>query len=112
MLLFDCAVGELSQAVSNNRSKEDTMLDVNFVSSNRQLVEAALAARGLDPKAVADLLTAQETFRKAITTEEQSKALLKRTSTEFVHLLKTDHTAAAMKKEGIRVLSEQIAELE
>ncbi len=88
------------------------MLDLGFVRSNLELVEAKLRARGADPAALlGDFRTLDQSRRDAITTAERLKARRNELSQQVGALKKAGQDATAVMDET-RALKEQLDELD
>ncbi len=88
------------------------MLDLGFVRSNLELVEAKLRARGADPAALlGDFRALDQSRREAITTSERLKARRNELSQQVGALKKAGQDATAVMDET-RALKEQLDELD
>ena len=88
------------------------MLDLGFVRSNLELVEAKLRARGADPVALlGDFRALDQSRREAITTSERLKARRNELSQQVGALKKAGQDASAVMEET-RALKDQLDELE
>ena len=88
------------------------MLDLGFVRSNLELVEAKLRARGADPVALlGDFRALDQSRREAITTSERLKARRNELSQQVGALKKAGQDATAVMDET-RALKEQLDELD
>jgi seryl-tRNA synthetase len=88
------------------------MLDLGFVRSNLELVEAKLRARGADPAALlGDFRALDQARREAITLSEQSKARRNELSQQVGALKKSGQDATAV-MEDTRVLKDQLDQLD
>ena len=88
------------------------MLDLGFVRSNLELVEAKLRARGADPVALlGDFRALDQSRREAITTSERLKARRNELSQQVGALKKAGQDATAVMEET-RALKEQLDELD
>jgi seryl-tRNA synthetase len=88
------------------------MLDLGFVRSNLELVEAKLRARGADPVALlGDFRALDQNRREAITTSERLKARRNELSQQVGALKKTGQDATAVMEET-RALKDQLDELD
>ena len=88
------------------------MLDLGFVRSNLELVEAKLRARGADPAALlGDFRILDQSRREAITTSERLKARRNELSQQVGTLKKAGQDASAVMDET-RALKEQLDELD
>jgi seryl-tRNA synthetase len=88
------------------------MLDLGFVRSNLELVEAKLRARGADPAALlGDFRTLDQSRREAITTSERLKARRNELSQQVGALKKSGQDATAVMEET-RALKDQLEELD
>jgi seryl-tRNA synthetase len=88
------------------------MLDLGFVRSNLELVEAKLRARGADPVALlGDFRALDQNRREAITTSERLKARRNELSQQVGALKKTGQEATAVMEET-RALKDQLDELD
>jgi seryl-tRNA synthetase len=88
------------------------MLDLGFVRSNLELVEAKLRARGADPVALlGDFRALDQNRREAITTSERLKARHNELSQQVGALKKTGQDATAVMEET-RALKDQLDELD
>jgi seryl-tRNA synthetase len=88
------------------------MLDLGFVRSNLELVEAKLRARGADPVALlGDFRALDQSRREAITTSERLKARRNELSQQVGALKKTGQDATAVMEET-RALKDQLDELD
>ena len=88
------------------------MLDLGFVRSNLELVEAKLRARGADPAALlGDFRSLDQSRREAITTSERLKARRNELSQQ-VGALKKDGQDATAVIEETRALKDQLDELD
>jgi len=88
------------------------MLDLGFVRSNLELVEAKLRARGADPAALlGDFRSLDQSRREAITTSERLKARRNELSQQVGALKKAGQDATAVMEET-RALKDQLDELD
>ena len=88
------------------------MLDLGFVRSNLELVEAKLRARGADPVALlGDFRALDQSRREAITTSERLKARRNELSQQVGALKKAGQDATALMEET-RALKDQLDELD
>ena len=88
------------------------MLDLGFVRSNLELVEAKLRARGADPAALlGDFRALDQSRREAITTSERLKARRNELSQQVGALKKSGQDATAVMEET-RALKDQLEELD
>jgi len=88
------------------------MLDLGFVRSNLELVEAKLRARGADPVALlGDFRALDQSRREAITTSERLKARRNELSQQVGALKKAGQDATTVMEET-RALKEQLDELD
>jgi seryl-tRNA synthetase len=88
------------------------MLDLGFVRSNLELVEAKLRVRGADPAALlGDFRALDQSRREAITTSERLKARRNELSQQVGALKKAGQDATAVMDET-RALKEQLDELD
>lgn len=88
------------------------MLDLGFVRSNLELVEAKLCARGADPAALlGDFRALDQRRREAITTAERLKARRNELSQQVGALKKAGQDATAIMEET-RALKDQLDELD
>ena len=88
------------------------MLDLGFVRSNLELVEAKLRARGADPVALlGDFRALDQSRREAITTSERLKARRNELSQQVGALKKAGQDASAVMEET-RALKDQLDELD
>lgn len=88
------------------------MLDLGFVRSNLEFVEAKLRARGADPAALlGDFRSLDQRRREAITTSERLKARRNELSQQVGALKKAGQDATAVMDET-RALKDQLDELE
>ncbi len=88
------------------------MLDLGFVRSNLELVEAKLRARGADPAALLGGFRAlDQSRREAITTSERLKARRNELSQQVGALKKSGQDATAVMEET-RALKDQLDELD
>src|SRR5665213_2428253 len=88
------------------------MLDLGFVRSNLELVEAKLRARGADPAALlGDFRALDQSRREAITTSERLKARRNELTQQVGALKKAGQDATAVMDET-RALKEQLDELD
>jgi len=88
------------------------MLDLGFVRSNLELVEAKLRARGADPAALlGDFRALDQSRREAITTSERLKARRNELSQQVGALKKAGQDASAVMEET-RALKDQLDELD
>jgi seryl-tRNA synthetase len=88
------------------------MLDLGFVRSNLELVEAKLRARGADPAALlGDFRALDVRRREAITTAERLKARRNELSQQVGSLKKSGQDATAVMEET-RALKDQLDELD
>ena len=88
------------------------MLDLGFIRSNLELVEAKLRARGADPAALlGDFRALDQSRREAITTSERLKARRNELSQQVGALKKAGQDATAVMDET-RALKEQLDELD
>ena len=72
------------------------MLDLNYVRSNLEKVEAALRSRGTDPAALADFASIDRDRRNAITEAESLKAERNRLTAEIQALRKSGADASGL----------------
>jgi seryl-tRNA synthetase len=88
------------------------MLDLGFVRSNLELVEAKLRARGADPAALlGDFRSLDQSRREAITTSERLKARRNELSQQVGALKKAGQDATAVMEET-RALKDTLDELD
>jgi seryl-tRNA synthetase len=88
------------------------MLDLGFVRSNLELVDAKLRARGADPAALlGDFRALDQSRREAITTSERLKARRNELSQQVGALKKAGQDATAVMEET-RALKDQLDELD
>jgi len=88
------------------------MLDLGFVRSNLELVEAKLRARGADPAALlVDFRSLDQSRREAITTSERLKARRNELIQQVGALKKAGQDATAVMEET-RALKDQLDELD
>src|SRR3974377_1595387 len=88
------------------------MLDLGFVRSNLELVEAKLRARGADPAALlGDFRSLDQSRREAITTSERLKARRNELSQQVGALKKAGQDATAVMEET-RALKDKLDELD
>jgi seryl-tRNA synthetase len=88
------------------------MLDLGFVRSNLELVEAKLRARGADPAALlGDFRALDQSRREAITTSERLKARRNELSQQVGALKKSGQDATAVMEET-RTLKDKLDELD
>ena len=88
------------------------MLDLGFVRSNLELVEAKLRARGADPATLlGDFRSLDQSRREAITTSERLKARRNELSQQVGALKKAGQDATAVMEET-RALKDQLDELD
>ncbi len=88
------------------------MLDLGFVRSNLELVEAKLRARGADPAALlGDFRVLDQSRREAITTAERLKARRNELSQQVGALKKAGQDATAVMEET-RALKDELDELD
>src|SRR5579871_5348161 len=88
------------------------MLDLGFVRSNLELVEAKLRARGADPAALlGDFRALDQSRREAITTAERLKARRNELSQQVGALKKAGQDATAVMDET-RALKDRLDELD
>jgi seryl-tRNA synthetase len=88
------------------------MLDLGFVRSNLELVEAKLRARGADPAALlGDFRSLDQSRREAITLSERLKARRNELSQQVGALKKAGQDATAVVEET-RALKDQLDELD
>jgi seryl-tRNA synthetase len=88
------------------------MLDLGFVRSNLELVEAKLRARGADPAALlGDFRSLDQSRREAITTSERLKARRNELSQQVGAMKKAGQDATAVMEET-RALKDQLDELD
>jgi seryl-tRNA synthetase len=86
------------------------MLDLQFVRTNLELVEAKLRARGADPAALlGDFHALDRARREAITAAEQAKARRNELSQQVGALMKADRKAAATPNFSGLSVSEKLA---
>jgi len=90
------------------------MLDLGFVRSNLEAVEAKLRARGADPAALlGDFRALDQSRREAITASEQAKARRNELSQQVGALKKAgEHEKAAVLMDETRALKEKLDELD
>src|SRR6478736_218892 len=106
----------LLQAGANSLSASGklvrVMLDLGFVRSNLEAVEAKLRARGADPAALlGDFRTLDQSRREAITSAEQLKARRNDLSQQVGALKKAGQDATAVMDET-RALKDQLDEFD
>jgi seryl-tRNA synthetase len=88
------------------------MLDLGFVRSNLELIEAKLRARGADPVALlGDFRALDQSRREAITTSERLKARRNELSQQVGALKKAGQDASGVMEET-RALKDQLDELD
>jgi len=88
------------------------MLDLGFVRSNLEVVEAKLRARGADPATLlGDFRTLDQSRREAITTSERLKARRNELSQQVGALKKAGQDATALMEET-RALKDELDELD
>src|SRR6185503_8045409 len=88
------------------------MLDLGFVRSNLELVEAKLRARGADPAALlGDFRALDQSRRETITTSERLKARRNELSQQVGALKKAGQDATAVMEET-RALKDQLDEFD